>query len=241
MAAPGRAVPGQKAASASPDREPRTVPGQQAAPGLLIAPVAGHLAVVVPRQRAGTAAGRGTVMPERWDNTADRPGRPGAARPHRPALAVVPQSTAEDERPGAPAPVRKPEMGVDQRERRTPRRVPQRPAQARRVRARPRTRLTRRGRIVVSTMVIAAMLLIAVLAWIGGAARAEAAGSGPPPSAVYRNLAKVVVQPGESLWTIAAQADPTADPRSVIQQIIDLNALGGTSVQPGERLWVPRS
>jgi len=93
---------------------------------------------------------------------------------------------------------------------------------------------------VVSALVIAAMLLIAVLAWIGGATRADAAGSGPPPSAVYRNLTKVVVQPGESLWAIAAQAEPTADPRSVIQQIIDLNALGGTSIQPGERLWVPR-
>jgi hypothetical protein len=26
----------------------------------------------------------------------------------------------------------------------------------------------------------------------------------------------------------------------VIQQIIDLNALGGTSVQPGQHLWIPR-
>jgi len=88
---------------------------------------------------------------------------------------------------------------------------------------------------------MAAMLAVAVLAWMGGATRAEAAGSGSPPSAVYRNLAKVVVQPGESLWTIAAQAEPAADPRNVVQQIIDLNALGGSSIQPGERLWVPRS
>jgi hypothetical protein len=220
VAAPGGAVPGQMTTSASPDQEPRTVPGQRAAPGLLIAPVAGHLAVVAPRQRAGTAAGqRSTTMPGRWDNTAGRRGRPTAARPRRPALAVVPQPTAEDEWPEAPG----------------------QPVQTRRVRTRPRTRLTRRGRIVVSALVIAAMLLVAVLAWIGGVTRAEATGSGPPPSAVYRNLAKVVVQPGESLWTIAAQAEPAADPRSVIQQIIDLNALGGTSIQPGERLWVPRS
>ncbi len=139
-----------------------------------------------------------------------------------------------------PAPLRKPEMGMDEWERRAARRAPQRPAQALRGRARPRTRLTRRGRIVVSALVMAAVLLVAVLAWFGGATRAEAAGSGSPPSAVYRNLAKVVVQPGESLWAIAAQAEPTADPRSVIQQIIDLNALGGASIQPGERLWVPR-
>jgi LysM domain len=243
VAAPGGTVPGQKATGAPPDREPRTVPGQQAAPGLLIAPVAGHLAVVVPRQRAGTAAGqRGTAIPERWDNTADGRGRPGAARPQRPALTVVPpQPAAKDEWPEAPAPVRKPGVGADERERRAACRAPRQPVEARRIRTRPRTRLTRRGRIVVSALVIAAMLLVAVLAWIGVATRAEAAGSGPPPSAVYRNLTKVVVEPGESLWTIAAQAEPAADPRSVIQQIIDLNALGGTSIQPGERLWVPRS
>jgi hypothetical protein len=242
VAAPGGTVPGQKATGASPDREPRTVPGQQAGPGLLIAPVAGHLAVVVPRRRAGAAAGqRGTAIPGRWDNTADRRGRPGAARPQRPALTVVsPQPAAKDEWPEAPAPVRKPGVGTDERERRAARRSPGQPVGARQIRTRPRTRLTRRGRIVVSALVIAAMLLIAVLAWIGGATRAEAAGSGPPPSAVYRNLTKVVVEPGESLWTIAAQAEPAADPRSVIQQIIDLNALGGTSIQPGQRLWVPR-
>jgi LysM domain len=241
-AAPGGTAPGQKATGASPDQEPRTVPGRQAVPGLVIAPVAGHLAVVVPRQRAGTAAGqRGTAMPERSDNTADRRGRPGAARPQHPALTVVPpQPAAKDEWPQAPAPVRKPGAEVDERERRTARRAPGQPVGARRIRSRPRTRLTRRGRIVVSALVVAAILLVAVLAWIGGATRAEAAGSGPPPSAVYRNLTKVVVEPGESLWTIAAQAEPAADPRSVIQQIIDLNALGGTSIQPGERLWVPR-
>jgi hypothetical protein len=36
------------------------------------------------------------------------------------------------------------------------------------------------------------------------------------------------------------QAEPSADPRSVIQQIVDLNALGGTSIHPGQRLLVPR-
>ena len=241
----GRAVPGrvpapprQRTGSAAPGRRVAAVPGPR-----VRAMAPGQSALTMPERTAGPVNGqRGRVVPGRWDNTADRRGRPGAARPHRPALAVVPpQPAAEEERPEALAPVRKPEMGVDEWERRAPRRAPQRPAQARRVRARPRTRLTRRGRIVVSALVIGAMLLVAVLAWMGGATRAEAAGSGSPPSAVYRNLAKIVVQPGESLWTIAAQAEPAADPRNVIQQIIDLNALGGSSIQPGERLWVPRS
>ena len=239
-AVPGRvpaAPPRQRTGSAAPGRRVAAVPGQR-----VRAMAPGQSALTMPERTAGPMKGqRGKVVPGRGDNTADRRGRPGA-RQHRPALAVVPpQPAAAEERPEAPAPVRKPEMGLDEWERRAPRRAPQRPVQARRVRARPRTRLTRRGRIVVSALVIGAMLLVAVLAWMGGATRAEAAGSGSPPSAVYRNLAKVVVQPGESLWTIAAQAEPAADPRNVVQQIIDLNALGGSSIQPGERLWVPRS
>jgi LysM repeat protein len=49
-----------------------------------------------------------------------------------------------------------------------------------------------------------------------------------------------VVHPGQTLWSIASRAQPSADPRNVIQQIIELNALTGTGIEPGERLWVPR-
>src|SRR5437773_1917728 len=86
----------------------------------------------------------------------------------------------------------------------------QRPAQARPVRT--RVRLTRRGRIVVVALITVGMVLVAALAWLAGTARAEASGSGSPASAVYHSLRSVVVQPGESLWTIAAQADPAGDP-----------------------------
>jgi LysM domain len=105
---------------------------------------------------------------------------------------------------------------------------------------RTRVRLTRRGRIVVATLITAGVVLVAALAWLAGTTRAEAAGSGSPASAVYHSLRSVVVQPGESLWTIATRADPAGDPRTVMQEIIDINALHGTSVQPGQRLWLPR-
>ena len=75
---------------------------------------------------------------------------------------------------------------------------------------------------------------------LAGTAKADAAGSGVPSSAVYHSLRSVVVMPGQSLWSLATQYEPTADPRNVIQEIIDLNALNGTSVQPGQRLWLPR-
>jgi hypothetical protein len=93
----------------------------------------------------------------------------------------------------------------------------------------------------VSALVLTAMLAVAALAWLAGTARADAARGGASLAAVRHDLRPVIVRPGQSLWTIATQAAPTADPRSVIQEIIDINALGGTSIQPGQRLWVPRN
>jgi hypothetical protein len=89
-------------------------------------------------------------------------------------------------------------------------------------------------------MLTVASLSLVVLAWLAIAARAaQAADGGSPPGAAYQNLTSVVVHPGQTLWSIASQAEPTADPRIVMQQIIDLNALRGTSIEPGQRLWVP--
>ncbi len=114
------------------------------------------------------------------------------------------------------------------------------PLEARPRIARTRVRLTRRGRIVVAGLITATVVLVAALAWLAGTARADAAGSGVPASAVYHSLRSVTVLPGESLWSIASQYEPASDPRSVMQEIIDLNALSGTLVQPGEHLWLPR-
>ena len=137
-----------------------------------------------------------------------------SAAPTSAAMAAVPPSAAVAAAPGSAA------------------RVPV---------ARPvRTRLTRRGRIVIAGLAVIGMVLVAALAWLAGTARADAAGSGAPSSAVYHSLRPVIVMPGQSLWSIATQYEPGSDPRSVIQEIVDINALNGTSVQPGQRLWLPR-
>jgi LysM repeat protein len=53
-------------------------------------------------------------------------------------------------------------------------------------------------------------------------------------------MTQVVVQPGQTLWSIAAAAEPSANPWTVVQQIIDANALSGARVQAGQLLWVPK-
>jgi hypothetical protein len=103
-----------------------------------------------------------------------------------------------------------------------------------------RTRLTRRGRQVVwasAVLLFAAVIIPVLLALTSGA---QAANHGLPPSAVRASMRQVVVKPGQSLWSIALSAEPQADPRAVIQQIVEFNALGSQVVVPGESLWVPR-
>ena len=95
-------------------------------------------------------------------------------------------------------------------------------------------RLTRRGRIVVAVITV---LLLAVLSLIV-AMSAEATSQAPARAA--QGLTQVIVRPGQSLWSVAENADPDADTRVVIQQIADLNGLTGSAVFAGQRLWVPR-
>ena len=102
--------------------------------------------------------------------------------------------------------------------------------------ANPPLRLTRRGRVVVA--VFTALVLAALSLVIASAAQAT---NHPVSSrAAQQGLAQVTVHPGQSLWSVAESADPAADTRVVIQQIIELNGLTGNVVFAGQRLWVPR-
>jgi hypothetical protein len=100
-------------------------------------------------------------------------------------------------------------------------------------------RLTRRGRRVVGGLAAgaAALAAFALSLALGGGALASSHASGGSP---YQGMRQVVVQPGQNLWALAARAEPGADPRLVIPQIVSANALAGDAIYPGEQLWVPR-
>ncbi len=72
------------------------------------------------------------------------------------------------------------------------------------------------------------------LAIIFGLAK-TAAGAEPAGSVQYR------VQPGDSLWTIAAQRYPGSDVRDRVGEIEKLNGLQSPIIIPGEELRVPAS
>jgi hypothetical protein len=101
-------------------------------------------------------------------------------------------------------------------------------------------RLTRRGRVVLAALAVVTVTATVTLFWLSVAGGAQAASHGLGSGAAYRGMTRVVVLPGQTLWSIASQAEPAADPRLVIQQIIEANALGGPVIQPGQSLWVPK-
>jgi len=72
------------------------------------------------------------------------------------------------------------------------------------------------------------------------ASGASATGTGVPVGVYEKSLSQVVVRPGDSLWSIAARAEPDAGPRLVIQQITEINALPSPEIVVGQRLWVPK-
>lgn len=100
----------------------------------------------------------------------------------------------------------------------------------------PALRLTRRGRIVLVLIPLFVATLAVMMAWAALMAPAKASSEHleGPGTAVT-----VTVQPGDSLWTIAAARVPDRDPRVTISQIRELNNLSGSRVLPGEQILVP--
>ena len=98
-----------------------------------------------------------------------------------------------------------------------------------------RLHLTRRGRVVfgaLATVAVAGLLALAAAFAAPQASAADVASGGD-------RFHYVVAQPGTSLWSLATELDPKADPRDVVAEIVQLNQLGGSGVQAGQALAVP--
>jgi hypothetical protein len=102
-----------------------------------------------------------------------------------------------------------------------------------------RLRLTRRGRAVVASALAIAAAAAASLLVMTAAAGAQASDHGRGGGG-FAGMREIVVRPGQTLWSIAATAEPSADPRVVVQQIMTVNSLTSTQIQAGQLLWVPR-
>jgi LysM repeat protein len=82
---------------------------------------------------------------------------------------------------------------------------------------------------VLLALLLALTGLVGVLVAASTGEAATPAGSAPT----------IVVQPGDTLWSIAAHYAPGPDPFGTIEQIRQLNGLDGYTVHAGETLVLP--
>jgi hypothetical protein len=92
---------------------------------------------------------------------------------------------------------------------------------------------------VVAALLLSGLTIAALLASVLASGRAQATNHGQA-RAGYQGMHQIVVQPGQTLWSIAVAAEPTADTRIVVQEIVTANALSGSTISAGQLLWVPR-
>ena len=97
----------------------------------------------------------------------------------------------------------------------------------------PAIRLTRRGHLAL--FAFSCLTLFGIVLASGAAADAAVGLGGAPATAT------VVVQQGDSLWSIARGLDPGGDPRGMVHRIQELNGIGDWPIVPGQRLVVPAS
>jgi LysM repeat protein len=93
-------------------------------------------------------------------------------------------------------------------------------------------RITRRGRVVLST-VIALPVLVMSLVLVAPGALAE-------NTETANDFVYHTVLAGDTLWGIATQVDSTADPRDTVAKIMTLNQLSSAALEPGQELALPR-
>jgi len=98
---------------------------------------------------------------------------------------------------------------------------------------RTRLRLTRRGRVVLTALAALPLLVVVALVALNGGQASAGNASG------HVDFQTVTIQPGETLWQLAEQTAPNADPRDFVQDVVSLNALDGSGLQAGEQIAIP--
>ncbi|MFF2052237.1 LysM peptidoglycan-binding domain-containing protein [Leifsonia sp. NPDC058194] len=100
--------------------------------------------------------------------------------------------------------------------------------------ARTRLRLTRRGRAVLTALLALPLVIGAVVFALNGG------GAVATSEQTHVSFQHVTVESGDSLWAVAERIAPSADPRDVIADLVQLNGLDGSGVvSPGQQLAIP--
>jgi LysM repeat protein len=100
----------------------------------------------------------------------------------------------------------------------------------------PTMALTKRGRNVVRGLAVASLM---VVIGAGFSAVGNASESGVNSTASSMGYVKVVVAPGETLWSLATSAAANGDVTALMDQIVSVNHLNGVDLTAGQVLLVP--
>lgn len=98
--------------------------------------------------------------------------------------------------------------------------------------ARTIARAKRRRVVAFERMMLVAVLTLSLLAGLAISASAKATND-------TTRTREVVVQPGDSLWTIAAACDPERQVPATMRLIRRLNHMEGSDLRAGQTLLVP--
>ena len=119
------------------------------------------------------------------------------------------------------------------------------------VRVAPTVRTLRRRRLMVLLAAVTTAVLLVLAASRAAATFRDVPASvperrpvpaldgtaGSAATAARRAASGYVVQPGDTLWSIARRLQPEGDVRPLVDQLVDLN--GGTDLAVGQRLPIP--
>jgi LysM repeat protein len=97
--------------------------------------------------------------------------------------------------------------------------------------ANPSGRLTRRGRLARTLVVLSLTVVMA-------AGFASQSGAGQVEASTAPSYEIVVVAPGETLWSVAA-AYASGDVQGLVNEIREVNNLQGFDLQAGQKLRIP--
>ena len=97
--------------------------------------------------------------------------------------------------------------------------------------ANPSGRLTRRGRLARTLVVLSLTVVMA-------AGFASQSGAGQVEASTAPSYEIVVVAPGETLWSVAA-AYASGDVQGLVNEIREVNNLTGVDLQAGQKLRIP--
>ena len=95
----------------------------------------------------------------------------------------------------------------------------------------PRLRLTARGRRLA--------VVLALALGVGLIALGDAVAGGDEDGLELMGTSSVVVERGDTLWAIAGSVAGDQDVREVVDRIVELNALDGGRIEPGQVLQLP--